>query len=65
MLVTILILQIVQFIVTAILLKVILCKMEEMSIEIDILDKTFIRKMFEKVCYFYEKIKSHDDAPQR
>lgn len=64
MLVTILILQIVQFIVTAILLKVIICKLEDISIDIDILD-TFVRKMFEKVCYLYEKIKPHDDAPQR
>lgn len=57
MLVTILILQIAQFIVTAILLKVILCKLEDISIEIDILDNTFVRKMFEKVCFLYEKIK--------
>lgn len=65
MLVTILILQIVQFIVTAILLKVMIFKLEDISIDIDILDKTFVRKMFEKVCYLYEKIKQQDDAPQR
>ena len=64
MLVTILILQIVQFIVTAILLKVILCKLEDISTEIDILDNTFVRKMFENVCFLYEKIKKQDDAPQ-